>query len=606
MARSTILKVLLAVALTVGGIACGGSDRLAEPGSAAGMNVLVITIDTLRADRLGCYGHAGAETPVIDALAQTGLLFEQATTVSPITLPSHASIFTGINIPDHGVRHNGTFRLGPENTTLAERFAASGYDTAAFISAFVLDRRFGLNQGFADYDDRFERVLDPGPGSYAERPADAVTARAMGWLQARANAQRDNPFFAWVHYFDPHGPYEPPSPFAERFSSVPYDGEIAFVDHELGRLIEALRQLGALEDTLILLTSDHGEGLGEHDEATHGDLIYDSTMRVPWILSNPRLFPKGKLVRDRLAATIDIAPTIAAMTGIEMNARVDGVDLTATPIKGRTVYLETLAPLLDYGWAPLHGLRRIDSKFIQAPQPEFYDLITDPAELNNLFESRKAAGGLRAELTELMGRWPDAFEVAGIRRELTQEEQQRLASLGYVTGQGVQPPGTRDPKKMMPVWHRINQAARLSVRGEHDDAIAAIREVLTVDPGDGKAWSVAMQIYDRAGQYSEAETCARRALELRPTSDLWVNLARFALNRGDLATFDGALAEAARLDPQNGGIHIGHGHAAALAGDYEKAREEFEEAIEVDPVGSGAAAREQLRRLDALLEQRKN
>ena len=599
MSGSSIFKTSLALWIAALCGACESGGRLAEPGSATGMNVLIVTIDTLRADRLGCYGHTGAETPTIDALARSGLLFEQATTVSPITLPSHASIFTGLAVPNHGVRHNGFFKLDLGSTTLAERFSASGYDTAAFISSFVLDRRYGLNQGFADYDDRFEWANDPGSGDYAERPAEAVTARATNWLRARADAQRENPFFAWVHYFDPHGPYEPPAPFAESFSAVPYDGEIAYVDHELGRVMDTLRELGSLDDTLILITSDHGEGLGEHNEATHADLIYDSTMRVPWILSNPRLFPDGKLVRDRLAATIDIVPTIAALTGLELGTPVDGVDITAVPVPGRTVYLETLAPLLDYGWAPLHGLRRIDGKFIHAPQPEYYDLITDPGERNNIYEGRKDAGGLRAELSGLLAGWPDAFEVAGVRKELTQEELERLAALGYVTGQAARAPGTRDPKAMMPVWHRINEAARLSVRGEHADAITAIREVLTIDPGDGKAWSVAMQIYDRAGQPSEAETCARRTLQLRPTSDLWVSLARFALNRGDLSTFEGALAEAERLDPQNGGIHLGHGHADALQGRYDDAREEFEMALKIDPVRSGPAAREQLRRLDA-------
>jgi len=604
MFHSSVVKAFLGLSIVTACGACGSDGRLAEPGSATGMNVLIVTIDTLRADRLGCYGHTGARTPTIDALAESGLLFEQATTVSPITLPSHASIFTGLVVPNHGVRHNGTFKLSPDATTLAERFSASGYDTAAFVSAFVLDRRYGLNQGFTDYDDRFETTIDAGPGSYPERPADAVTARVTDWLRARADARRESPFFVWVHYFDPHGPYEPPAPFAESFSEAPYDGEIAFVDNELARLIDKLRDLALLDDTLILITSDHGEGLGDHDEATHADLIYDSTMRVPWILSNPRLFPNGNVVRDRLAATIDIVPTLAALTGLEPAGPVDGIDITAAPVAGRAVYLETLAPLLDYGWAPLYGLRRIDDKFIQAPQPEYYDLASDRAELDNLYEDRKDAGGLRAELSARLADWPDAFEVAGIQKELTRDELERLTSLGYVTGQAALPPGTRDPKAMMPVWHRINEAGRLSVRGEHAGAIVAIREVLQLDPTDGKAWSIAMQIYDRAGQSTEAETCARRALQLRPTSGVWVNLARFALNRGDLATFEGALAEAQRLDPQNGGIHIGHGHADALQGRYDEARKEFETALRIDPVRSGPAAREQLRRLDALLESR--
>lgn len=579
----------------------GDAPRLVGRGSASGMNVLVVTIDTLRADRLGCYGHGGAQTPVIDGLAARGLLFEHATTGSPITLPSHASIFTGLDVPNHGVRHNGTFRLGPDVTTLAERFSAAGYDTAAFVAAFVLDRRYGLDQGFADYDDRFERVFDAGPGSYPERPADHVTLRAVDWLRARSAASRSNPFLVWVHYFDPHGPYAPPPPFDEVFAASPYDGEIAFVDRELGRLLEALGDLGLLDDTLVVVTSDHGEGLGQHQEATHADLIYDSTMRVPLILSNPKLFPAGRVIRDRLAATIDVVPTLASLAGLDIATPVDGIDLTGAVVRKRVVYLETLAPLLDYGWAPLHGLRRLEDKFILAPEPEYYDLSVDPDELANLYETQKDADGLRAALATRMDAWPDALEVAGIRRELSVEEMERLASLGYVTGQTALPPGTRDPKAMMPIWHRINDAARLSFRDEHEAAIAMILEVLRIDPGDGKAWSVAMQVYDRAGRTADAETCARRALELRPSSNLWISLAQYALNRGDLSTFNGALAEAERLDPSNGRVHIGHGHVELKQGRYDKARKEFETALRVDPMRAGADAREALRRLDELL-----
>lgn len=585
------------MALLVFFCACSGEEpRLASPGSAAGINVLVVTIDTLRADRLGCYGAAEAKTPTIDALAARGILFAQATTGSPITLPSHASIFTGLDVPNHGVRHNGTFRLAPEVTTLAERYAAAGYDTAAFVSAFVLDRRFGLAQGFADYDDRFA-AHDAGAGSFPERPADQVTERAIDWLRARDAAAREQPFFAWVHYFDPHGPYEPPAPFDRLFADSPYDGEIAFVDRELGRLIDAL---GSPEDTLVVIASDHGEGLGQHGEATHADMIYDSTMRVPLILSNPRLLPQGRVVSDRLAATIDIAPTLAALSGLEPDPKFDGIDLSGRPDRNRAVYLETLAPLLDYGWAPLTALRRLGDKFIRAPQPEYYDLDSDPGELSNLYESRKDALGLRAALVARMSAWPDAFEVAGIQQELNQEEMQRLASLGYVAGLAARGPGSRNPRDMMPLWHRIHEAGRLSLGGDHDAAIATIREVLRQDPGNGKAWIAAMQAYDRAGRPTEAETCARRALELRPSSELWVNLARYSLNRGDLPTFEGALAEAERLDPENGWVHLGHGYALARQGRYDLARAEFETALRLDPMRCGEEARDQLAKIDAL------
>jgi len=574
------------------------TPRLAEAAEAAGMNVLVVTVDTLRADHLGCYGHPDAQTPTIDALARDGLRFERATTVSPITLPSHASMFTGLGAPNHGVRHNGTFRLADEHTTLAERYAAAGYDTAAFVSAFVLERRFGLDQGFDDYDDRFD-AHDPGAGSYPERPADRVTDRVLEWLDARAGAAQDRPFFVWVHYFDPHGPYEPPAPFDTRFADSPYDGEIAFVDRELGRLIEALDPPG----TLVVLTSDHGEGLGEHGEATHADLIYDSTMRVPLIVSNPVLFPGGKVVDDRLGATIDLVPTLVSLSGLETGPAVDGVDLTGPTDPDRAVYVETLAPLLDYGWASLHGLRRYGDKFIRAPQPEYYDLDTDPGEQVNLLVEHPGAGGLRVALASTMSTWPEDFAATGVR-ELSPEEAERLAALGYVAGARGSTPDSRDPKDMMPLWHRMNEAGRMSVAGDHVGAITTIREVLRQDPDNGKAWVAAMQAYDRAGRPEDAETCARRALELRPSSDLWVSLARYALNRGDMATVSGALTEAERLDPDSGRVHLGHGYAEAMQGRYERAREEFETALRLDPMRCGEDAREQIRKIDVLLDKR--
>ena len=285
---------------------------LAKPGSAAGRNVVLITVDTLRADHLGCYGDRGARTPNIDALARDGLRFDQAISAVPITLPSHATLMTGLDPPRHGVRQNGTFKLSAEHETLAEVLRANGYATAAVVGAFVLDSRYGLNQGFDWYDDDIvpENVPSDSRRFHARR-GDAVTAAATNWLERyRAGGRR--PFLLWVHYYDPHVPYDPPEEYRSAFPDRPYDGEIAFVDAQIGVLITHLRSRGLLDDSVIVLTSDHGEGLEEHGELTHMDLVYDSTMRVPLILSGAEVFEAGVVVRDRLAGLVDVFPTLGS------------------------------------------------------------------------------------------------------------------------------------------------------------------------------------------------------------------------------------------------------------------------------------------------------
>lgn len=577
-----------------------GDDGL-RPGSAAGFDVIVITIDTLRADRLGCYGDLDAETPRIDSLAASGVRFVQATSGTPITLPSHATIFTGLDAPSHGVRHNGTFRLGEEEITLAEVLRDAGYATAAFVGAYVLDSRYGLAQGFEHYDDDVNPRGRPAPpGQYNERPAGAVVDAAIHWIEGRPAGGDGHPYLAWLHLFDPHTPYEPPDPWATRFAGRPYDGEVAYVDSQLGRLVDYLDSSGRSDRTLILLTADHGEGLGDHGETTHADLIYDSTMRIPLVFSNPRLWERPVVVADRLAGTVDLFPTLLGLLGLPAGpASLDGLDLTRDGAsEDRAIYIETLAPLLDYGWSALHGLRRLEAKLIVAPSPEFYDLRDDPGEQINRFDSAREVGALREELQRKMDDGPSDLEVLGSEQPLDDEQRRRLAALGYV---GERPRagrlGLKDPKEMLPLWDRMNMAGRLSSAGRHDEAIAEIGAVLQQDPDSGKAWHTAAQILERAGKPAEAEGALLRAVELRPRADAYVALARFALGRGDREGFERALAMAERLDPNEGGIWIGRGHDLAMQGRFQEAEAAFGRAIEVDPVGSGAYATEQIRRI---------
>jgi arylsulfatase A-like enzyme len=587
------------------------------PAAARGYNVLLITLDTVRADHIGCYGYPHARTPTIDSLSSIGVRFADAVTPVPITLPSHASILTGADPPAHGVRLNGVYRLEDRPLTLTETLARAGYETAAFIGASVLDRSMGLDRGFDHYDDVLTAPGQPMRNS-AERPANRVTSVAIAWLRARADASR--PFFAWVHYFDPHDPYEPPAPFADEFRERPYDGEIAFMDRELGRLLHELRARGAADRTVTVLVSDHGEGLGEHGERTHAHLVYETTLHVPFIVVPGGLLTTPVVVADRIVATTDIAPTVLDLLGVAADSMaIDGaslLDARADPDRDRdrAVYVETLWPHLVHGWAPIHGLRRHVDKYIEAPIPEYYDLNRDPGEKENLLTGVAgdegamlgAASALRRALEALLS---EAKPIAPAL-EPDSETVERLMSLGYVMPARGAPParepgGARRPlREMIREWQARSDSILASPARQAQNMVAMQARVVALEPGNSAAHLRLGHTLLMLKRYEEAAEAYVTAARLDSTNPaVWLSVAEARGAAGDWERFDDALEQAEAKGAPPCRIDLLRGRRRMAEKDYAGAARIFEQAAKSpDPACRGQSV-ELLRRARRLQEQ---
>lgn len=573
--------MLVALVLASVGSAC---RRGSDPGPALGANLLLITVDTLRADHVGAYGDASAATPALDRLAKEGTRFSTVWSPVPLTLPAHASILTGLLPPRHGVHLNGAEALPDTTRTLAGHLAAQGYRTAAFVAAFVLDRRFGLGREFELYDDEIPNAARAVGGLEAERPADEVVSRALAWLATPDH----RPFFAWVHLYEPHAPYAPPEPYRSAFLADPYRGEIAAADAAVGKLLAFLDARQLRSRTLVALVGDHGEALGEHGELTHGLLLYEASLRVPLIISLPDTVPTGWVV-DTPVSLADVTPTLAAALGHPLPTAPsppDGHNLWDDLQRHRQpqahdLYAESRYPA-TFGWRPLAAIRRGDLKLILAPTPELYDLAVDPGETTNLHAGRHAvAETLLPRLAELA-----SGETAAARPRLDAETRARLESLGYVSGPSTTSRGreTRDPKAMVGLFREFEEAHWALVAGRWDEARATLERLVTADPDNPVFTGQLAEAARRGGDFDRALDLYRRALALNPDDrEARYNYAVTLQEAGRHEEALVALTTAISLDPGRPEAHNALGIAFTLRGDLASAASEFRRTVTLDP-----------------------
>jgi arylsulfatase A-like enzyme/tetratricopeptide (TPR) repeat protein len=558
-------------------------------------NVILITLDTTRADHLACYGYAGVSTPNLDAIAGRGVLFEQAATATPLTLPAHSTIMTGMYPTYHGVRVNGNTALGDDQTTLAEVLAARGYETGAFIAAFVLDGRWGLKQGFSPYDDKFDlkkyRHLDLGE---VQRPGNDVVDAALAWL----DTAKAKPFFAWVHLYDPHVPYAPPEPYASAYARRGlyglYDGEIAFMDEQIGRLTDWLARNGLDKSTAVVLVGDHGEALGSHGEGTHGYFIYDYAMHVPLLVSMPFAALQGKRVAAQVS-TADVFPTILDLVGAAGPAPVQGRSLLGLMFDpGRKddvpAYGEAMASNIQFGWSALHTLRTPQYKYIDAPRAELYDLAADPGELSNIMGLVPGvATRMKDELDRLMtetGRNAPAPQAA----DLDKETMERLTALGYVgapvsarKASGASGP-LADPKDKIGVFIAVTRAGELVLEEKYAEAVAALESALREEPTIPQALSLISTCYVELGRPEEAKAKLDILLKEDPESvQGLISLANILLDEGKTDDVIALCKRTLSVDDRNTQAYTLIGEVYLEQGNYIEALPYLEKAVETQP-----------------------
>lgn len=536
-------------------------------------NVLLITIDTLRPDALGWVSGVDT-TPVLDALAAEGAAFAKAVAPAPLTLPAHVSMFSGLLPRRHGVRDNHQV-VGQAPPLLAERLAVAGYSTAAVVSGFPLTTQFGISRGFSRYDDR----MTAGEGAWLERPALETSSVALSWLE-----DLPEPWFLWVHYYDPHFPYEPPSGFNRSGRRGGYDGEVASVDHQIGRLVAALPKPASA--TLTVVTGDHGEALGQHGEGTHGFFVYDETMLVPLLFHWPgRLQPLQSPAQPRL---IDLAPTVLDLLGLPQLLDGDGVSL-APLLAGKALevppaYVETLQPWHSYGWAPLAAVRTSEWKLIAAPAPELYDLRADPAETANLFgQGRPQELTLRRELRAL-----EALPAISSAAVADPDALARLRALGYLGTPESGPIPDRaslaDPKDQLALRQLLTTADEALRSGRATEAVTALRRVLAQDPGNRFAQTRLGLALLSLGRPEEALVALREAVRLAPEDpEARAALAGLLTQGGDPAAAVGHWLELVRLQPQRAGGWSNLGAALGRSGEVERAATAYQRAAELEP-----------------------
>ncbi len=579
---------------------------------AEGPNVLLIIIDTLRPDYLGCYGSGLSKTPNVDRLAAGGVRFDLCVTTAPVTLPSVTGILSSSYPPYHGVRDNALFKVDPSLDTIAEVFRDEGYSTAAVVGAYVLAEVTGIDQGFDYFDSDFsgnykdESSLLPERAdevSRTQRRAAEVTELAVKWLQ-----ECDSPFFLTVHYFDPHGPYDPPPLYMQRHPENKYLGEVEYTDENLGPLIEAAEAAAGEEDLIIALVADHGEGLGMHSEDTHGFFIYDSTVLVPFIVYYPGVVPPG-IATPKQVSTVDVAPTLLDLAGLPAPSSWQGLSQgplialrpmdeslpgsSRTLLEARPCYVETYRTRHTYNWSELVGLRHSGWKLVRAPRPELYNVAKDMSEEENLYELRPdIVAQMDAVLDSLIQAHSGPLSEQGPIEDIDQETVDKLEALGYVMPSGKPPSGPLpDPKdEIAGVNSRFNsrdivkKARRMINEGDLEGAEEALKKALELDPRNAVAYHDLGIVYYNQGDLERAVPLIEEAARLSPTSHIprqhlggiYLEMERYQ----DALT---VLETAAVLSPDNVDVLMGYGTALQKTNDVKRALQQYQKVIELDP-----------------------
>ncbi len=549
-------------------------------------NVLLVSLDTTRWDVVGAYGAPFGATPHLDAIAAQGVRFDRAYTVTPLTIPAHSSMFTGLYPPRHGVRDNGDFFLDEGAVTFAELLRGAGYHTMASVAAEVTSHHWGFAQGFdAFYDDLGPTDLRANRWS-VERPAVAVIDDALGWLEAPERAEA--PWFAWIHLFDAHHPYEPPLEYAKRYADRAYVGEVAYADAQLGRVFEALRARGVLDDTLVMVVADHGEGMGEHGEGQHGMLLYNATMKIPMIVRPPGGLPAPRGI-DTPTSLVDLLPTALAFAGVAPPDGLDGLDLSPTlaPTPGalpadRDVYLESLYAHRHYGWAPQHGLVDATHKLIDSTTPELYAAADVRERADRAGDDASRVAAMRATLGAKRDAM-DAGDASVGRAELSGERLAQLAALGYLTTVAdapTQTDGLPDPKERMPVLRKMEEARVAQRAREFEDAERIALEVLNEEPGLTPPRILLVDVARATGRYAVAVERAREAVAHADGSQTRALLGVTLMEVGRPVEALEQLEKAIEIDPYLVGAWSAYLHLVHAAGDQARLLEAVARASE--------------------------
>ena len=553
-------------------------------------NVLFITLDTTRADHLGCYAaesvhkkDGSAKTPHLDALAASGARFAEAIAEVPLTLPSHACMFTGTYPEVHGLRDMGGFVLSPQHLTLATMARNAGFQTAAFLGSKAVGHQWGLSQGFETYDDNMPSRGTEGqlPGVFPERRASVTTDHALDWLRQHGGQK----FFLWVHYYDPHEPYDPPAPFNRQYPHDPYSGEIAYTDQQVGRLFDFLKQQNISDKTLVVVVGDHGEGLNDHGEGTHGIFIYDDTVHVPLIVAGPTV-PAGRVIANQVRL-VDLLPTVAAFLRLPPNPAAQGVSLWPLIERGRELpgkgsnyaYIETLYPKTYMNWSELRAMRTDRWKFILAPHPELYDLRADPAETQNVIALHPAeADQLQKKIWEIIGHQSQNQTVK--YEPMSRESRQELESLGYVSAG---PPreivlnmSGPDPKDRVGTLQAMQEYDRLMKSKAFARAARIMEVAVRTDRTNPLANLYLGRAYERLGNWRRAIETYRAATQAGATSgEIVSRLGKAYLRVGDLKGGIDAMERASQLNPTDLDNFRNLGIALLQSGRVEEAERAF-------------------------------